>query len=264
VQIRDKGKHTNKEQRKQERMYSIRVDYSTLSISSLTRYDEDTVLLLSPPAGAAPNMEEAQTPAEGHGKEARYDQPCAPCHHGGNAGGVILSLAVGMAKGQLGHDLRQFTAYNCTSPQELRAVTKAEPPQCQDRLDQDPVSQRNLTYLLLQKATYRRQPVSTCKVLRTRVAHHCGDLDHQTFIPQLSTFREEVTILANKCKDMHKQKVYKDHWHKETPIDRGMTNVIRKELVGSMNPYGGGDTQCVGAIYQQNGLDIPDIMLGKS
>jgi hypothetical protein len=48
---------------------------------------------------------------------------------------LTLSLAVGMAKGQLGHDQRQFTAYNCTSPQELRAVTKAEPPQCQDRLD---------------------------------------------------------------------------------------------------------------------------------
>jgi hypothetical protein len=174
---------------------------------------------------------------------------------------LTLSLAVGMAKGQLGHEQRQFTAYDCTSPQELRAVTKAEPPQCQDRLDQDPVSQRNQTYLLLQKATYRRQPVSRCKVLRTRVAHHCGDSDHQTFIPQFSTFRDEVTISANECKDMYNQKVYKDQWHKETPIERGMTTVIRKELVGSRNPYGGGDTQCVGAIYRHNGLDIPDIML---
>jgi hypothetical protein len=67
---------------------------------------------------------------------------------------LTLSLAVGMAKGQLGHEQRQFTAYDCTSLQELRDVTKAEPPQCQDRLDQDPVSQRNRTYLLLQKATY--------------------------------------------------------------------------------------------------------------
>jgi hypothetical protein len=90
VQIRDKKKRTNKEQRKQERMYSIGVDYSTLSISSLTRYDEDTVLLLSPPAGAAPNMEEVQTPAEGHGKEACHNRPCAPCHHGGNASGVYI------------------------------------------------------------------------------------------------------------------------------------------------------------------------------
>jgi hypothetical protein len=36
---------------------------------------------------------------------------------------LTLSLAVGMAKGQLGHAQRQFTAYECTSPQELRAVT---------------------------------------------------------------------------------------------------------------------------------------------
>jgi hypothetical protein len=85
--------------------------------------------------------------------------------------------------------------------------------------------------------------------------------DHQTFIPQFSTFRDEVTISANKCKDIYNQKVYKDRWHKETPIERGMTTVIRKELVGSTNPYGGRDTQCVGAIYPQNGLDIPDIML---
>jgi hypothetical protein len=105
---------------------------------------------------------------------------------------LTLSLAVGMAKGQLGHDQRQFTAYDCTSPQELRAVTKAEPPQCQDRLDQEPVSQRNQTYLLLQKATYRRQPVSRCKVRRTRVTHHCGESDHQTFIPQFSTFSVRI------------------------------------------------------------------------
>jgi hypothetical protein len=177
---------------------------------------------------------------------------------------LTLSLAVGMAKGQLGHDQRQFTAYDCTSPQELRAVTKAEPPQCQDRLDQDPVSQRNQMYLLLQKATYRRQPVSRCRVLRTRVAHHCGDSDHQTFIPQFSTFREEVAISAEQCKEMYEQKVYKDHWHQATPLDTGMTNVIRKELIGSTNPWGGGDTQCVGAIYRQNGLTSQTSCAGRS
>jgi hypothetical protein len=69
---------------------------------------------------------------------------------------LALSFAVGMAKRQLGHEQRQFTAYDCTSPQELKAVTKGEPPQCQDRLDQEPIAQRNQTYLLLQKATYRR------------------------------------------------------------------------------------------------------------
>jgi hypothetical protein len=53
---------------------------------------------------------------------------------------LTLSLAVGMAKGQPGHDQRQFTAYDSTSPQELRSVTKADPTQGQDRLDQDPVS----------------------------------------------------------------------------------------------------------------------------
>jgi hypothetical protein len=174
---------------------------------------------------------------------------------------LTLSLAVGVSKGQLGHDQRQFTAYDCTSPQELRAVTKADPPQCQDRLDQDPISQKNKTYLLLQKATYRRHLVSRCKVLRTRVAHHCGDSDHQTFIPQLSTFREEVTILATKCQGMYHQEVWKDHWHHETPIAKGKTTVIRKELVGSTNRNGEGDTQCVGAVYRQKGIDIPDIML---
>jgi hypothetical protein len=133
-----------------------------------------------------------------------------------------------VAKGHLGHDQRQFTTYDCTSPQELRAVTKAEPPQCQDRLDQDPVSQKNQTYLLLQKATYSRQPVLRCKVLRTRVAHHCGDSDHQTFIPQFSTFREELTLSAMKCQAMYHQEVWKDHWHTETPIARGKTTVIWK------------------------------------
>jgi hypothetical protein len=39
---------------------------------------------------------------------------------------LTLSLAVGMAKGKLGHDQRQFTAYDCTSSQELRAVTKTD------------------------------------------------------------------------------------------------------------------------------------------
>jgi hypothetical protein len=174
---------------------------------------------------------------------------------------LTLSLAVGVAKVQLGHDQRQFTAYDCNSQQELRAVTKAQTPQCQDRLDQDPVSQKNQTYLLLQKATYCRQPVSRCKVLRTRVAHHCGDSDYQTFITQFSTFREELTVSPTKCQAMYHQEVWKDHWHKETPIARGKTTVIRKELVGSTSPYSGGDTQCVGAVYRQKGIEIPDIML---
>jgi hypothetical protein len=124
---------------------------------------------------------------------------------------LTLSLSVGVAKGQLGHDQRQFTAYDSTSPQELMALTKADPPQCQNRLNQDPVSQSNKTYLLLQKATYRRQPVSRCKVLRMRVAHHCRDSNHQTFIPQFSTFREELTISATKCQAMYHQEVWKDH-----------------------------------------------------
>jgi hypothetical protein len=159
---------------------------------------------------------------------------------------LTLSLAVGVAKGQLGHDQRQFTVYDCTSPQELRAVTKAKPPQCQDRLDPDPLSQKNQTYLLLQKATYRRQPVSRCKVLRTRVVHHCGDLDHQTFIPQFSTFREELTVSATKCQVMYHQEVWKDHYHTETPITRGKTTVIRKELVGSTNQYSEGMCNVLG------------------
>jgi hypothetical protein len=184
-------------------MYSTGVDYSTLSISSLHRRDEDTVLLPSPPIGATsdmdkatvllpsappgatPDREKAQTTTEGHGEEDRHDRPGIPCHHGAMLVVLTLSLAVGMAKGQLGHKQRQFTAYDCTSLQELRAVTMAEPPQCQDRLDQDPVSQRNQTYLLLQKATYRRQPVSRCKVLRTRVAHYCSDRPSDLYSPIL-------------------------------------------------------------------------------
>ncbi len=59
---------------------------------------------------------------------------------------------------------------------------------------------------------------------------------------------------------MNSQKDYKVGWHDETPIERGKTTVIRKELVGSTNPYGGGDTQCVGATYRQKGINIPDIM----
>ena len=174
---------------------------------------------------------------------------------------ITLALTIGKARGQLGHEQRQFTAYDCTSPQELKAVTKGEPPQCQDRLDQEPIKQRNQTYLLLQKATYRRQPVSRCKVIRTRMAHHCGDSDHQTYIPQFSTFRAKVTISAGQCKEMYDREIYKDKWHEETPIGRGKTTIIRKELVGSTNPYGGADTQCVGATYRSKGIDIPDIMI---
>jgi hypothetical protein len=214
-------------------MYSTGVDYSTLSIYSLHRHDGNTVqlqshpqappagahLLPSLPAGATSDMDKAaillpQTlhPTEGNRPRQRatarriatIDQALLVTM-GAMLVVLTLSLAVVMAKGQLGHEQRQFTAYDCTSPQELKAVTKGEPPQCQDRLDQDPVSQRNQTYLLLQKATYRRQPVSRCKVLRTRVAHHCGDSDHQTFIPQFSTFRDEVTISANKCKEMYRR-----------------------------------------------------------
>ena len=170
---------------------------------------------------------------------------------------ITLALTIGKARGQLGHEQRQFTAYDCTSPQELKAVTKGEPPQCQDRLDQEPIKQRNQTYLLLQKATYRRQPVSRCKVIRTRMAHHCGDSDHQTYIPQFSTFRAKVTISAGQCKEMYDREIYMDKWHEETPIGRGKTTIIRKELVGSTNPYGEGIPNASGQLTGAKGSTSP-------
>jgi hypothetical protein len=120
IQITDKRKRTNKEQRRQERMYSTGVDYSTLSISSLHRHDEDTVLLPSPPAGATSNMdkatvllpsappgatpdrEKAQTTTEGQGEEDRHDRPGTPCHHGGNAGGVNIVTSGRNGEGTIG------------------------------------------------------------------------------------------------------------------------------------------------------------------
>jgi hypothetical protein len=129
VQIRDKRKHENKEQRRKERMYSTRVDYSTLSIYSLHRHDEDTVLLPSPPggahllpsppAGATSDMDKAaillpsappdatpdrgeQTTTEGHGEEDRHDRPSTPCPHGGNAGGINIITSGGNVKGTTG------------------------------------------------------------------------------------------------------------------------------------------------------------------
>jgi hypothetical protein len=154
VQIRDKRKHTNKGQRKQERMYSIGVDYSTLFISSLIRYDEDTVLLRHHLQVPHPTWRRRRPRQRATARRLVTIDHALLVTMGAMLVVLALSLAVGMAKGQLGHDQRQFTACDCTSPQELRAVTKAEPPQYQDRLDQDPVSQRNQTYLLLQKATY--------------------------------------------------------------------------------------------------------------
>jgi hypothetical protein len=102
VHIRDKRKHANKGQRRQERMYSSGVDYSTLSISSLTRHYEDTVQLMSPPTDATPDTEEAQTTAKGRGKEAPHNRTCAPCHHGVNAGGVNVITSGGNGEGTTG------------------------------------------------------------------------------------------------------------------------------------------------------------------
>jgi hypothetical protein len=62
----------------------------------------DTVLPPSQPAGTAPNMEEAQTSAEGHGEEARHDRPCAPRHHGGTSGGANTIASGRDGKGTAG------------------------------------------------------------------------------------------------------------------------------------------------------------------
>ena len=58
---------------------------------------------------------------------------------------ITLALTIGKARGQLGHEQRQFTAYDFTSAQELNAATKCEPPHCQDRFDQEPIKQINQT-----------------------------------------------------------------------------------------------------------------------
>jgi hypothetical protein len=83
VQITDKRKRTNKEQRRQERMYSTGVDYSTLSISSLQRHEEEIVLLSSPPAGATSNMDKATHRLKKRGLDTVKKKIifcCRPCY----------------------------------------------------------------------------------------------------------------------------------------------------------------------------------------
>jgi hypothetical protein len=109
-------------------MYSTGVDYSTLSISSLPRYAETTLphyprhhQQAPPPIWRRRRPRQRATAR----RLVTIDQALLV-----TMGALLmvrtLSLAVGVAKGQLGHDQRQFTAYDRTSPQELKGHNKGQ------------------------------------------------------------------------------------------------------------------------------------------
>jgi hypothetical protein len=115
VQIRDKTKHDNKRQRKQERMYSNEV--LTQPYPFPVRLDMPRMPYSRHHPQTPHQIQKRRRP----GQRAAARKLLTIDHAllvtmGAMLVVLTLLLAVGMAKGQLGHDQRQFTAYDCASP----------------------------------------------------------------------------------------------------------------------------------------------------
>lgn len=157
---------------------------------------------------------------------------------------------------QLSHEQRQFEAYDCTSPQELRPVQQPPPKTCQD-MEKAPVQQgKNESILVLQQATYRRQTAYRCKFVRTRVSHYCGDHDHQTFTPMMSKFAEQREVEPVLCRKMWRDKQYVGHHEKKFPLKVGPDNTFTELVVGTTSLYDNTDVQCVGGKTMHDGIPL--------
>ena len=98
-------------------------------------------------------------------------------------------------------DPKDVVAYDCTDPlditpyqMDLHHKTCAVPAR--------PQSQRNTTYLLLQRADAVRITTRQCKVTETIIPFYCGYMSHNIFVFPFFRMNEKVDISPRECEDM--------------------------------------------------------------
>ena len=149
---------------------------------------------------------------------------------------------------------RAFTAYDCTKPGDVKIVQTREAAACPTR--NEIIAQKEVEYLVLQKAKYRRTLVTRCSMRTSIIPAYCGTADHQTiFTGRLLLDQENHPDVAT-CKEWWKKgrklRTYTDKTGRKTFYqDRLVFNATMQlsyEHVGTAW-HDGSQVECEGGMW---------------
>lgn len=104
---------------------------------------------------------------------------------------------------------RQLTAYDCTEPHDIHAVSllqDADIRRCEKQRLKE--KQREATYLLLQRAHRVKVKVQHCKVLNSRLSYVCGSASHSAIANRETYFMRPWKISPSECAEMWRTQKY--------------------------------------------------------
>ena len=167
---------------------------------------------------------------------------------------ILWGLLIAGIRAEVAYESRQFQAFDCANPAQVAKVGIQAPP-CKE----DPVAstQKNATFVLLQRARYKRLDGYRCSIVVSALSTYCGHYDHQTVIPQWSKIGVARDVSTAECQQYFKDKEYVDPRGKRHRLQVGGTSVIAYEHIGETRIWESSDVQCYGASYRGK----PDVML---
>ncbi len=141
----------------------------------------------------------------------------------------LLACLTLLVQGLVDYEQRQFDGYDCSEPEDLRAVQTGGRRNCAQ--PQEVANQTEVSYLLLQRAEYLRTTAYSCRVVFSRLVHYCGQSSHQTFVPHQSKLNEYEETTVFTCQEWWRKGIAVFRG-REYPLTFNATNRIVYEAVG--------------------------------
>ena len=160
-----------------------------------------------------------------------------------------------------------FTAYDCSQPQSRIALQPPGPEACEDRVDL--AKQEGATYVVLQRAQFRRMTVRSCHGMEAVTSYFCGSHDHMTMIVQLSHGPRPIQIASSDCQRYWDNMQYVVDRRDAAPITLSVgTNYLQYMLRGRLFPsdsgtnyHCNGDKAWIGEIEQYQVVSVANVIL---
>ena len=173
---------------------------------------------------------------------------------------IIIVLVLGLSwysSGQLAKP-RVFTAYDCSRPIGNTPVRLRPAELCGT---EKATAQRNVKYLLLQKADYVRIPIRKCAMRKTSLAFQCGVYDHQTFSPLHSAFSVPHRVSKTDCDKMWDSMEFRDIKNGPHKLRANSTNIVQYEEKGRTHFDDPTHIRCNGETISWDGKDYHQMMI---
>ena len=162
---------------------------------------------------------------------------------------------------------KDVIGYDCSQPEALEAVAPRGVAECDGQVEA--VSERNVTYLLLQEAKYHRVQIRSCRHVVSRLAFHCDKDSHATMVPHFSYLHRPREVSREECAhywrlaDTGEPLLVQHDAGKEDTNEPLVKNGIARwvqQTVGHQFPVPHQQARCYGGVVWEWGSKFPGIV----